>query len=85
MTHANHPHRLNLVTAYAHAYRQASTQGPAAAAFPARTPARPPRPPARLPRTPARPPAGTGQARQPAPARADAMTGPATTSSRKET
>ena len=36
MTDANHPYRLNLVTAYAHAYRQASTQGPAAAASPAR-------------------------------------------------
>ena len=36
MTDANHPHRLALVTAYAQAYRQASTQGPAAAASPAR-------------------------------------------------
>jgi len=36
MTDANHPYRLNLVTAYAEAYRQASAQGPAAAAAPAR-------------------------------------------------
>jgi hypothetical protein len=36
MTGANHPYRLNLVTAYAQAYRQASTQSPAAAASPAR-------------------------------------------------
>lgn len=36
MTGANYPYRLNLVTAYAQAYRQASTQGPAAAASPAR-------------------------------------------------
>ena len=51
--------------------------------FPA-TLARPPRLPGRLP-GPGRPP-GTGQARQPAPARAGVMTGPAkTSSSRKET
>ena len=36
MTDANYPHRLNLVTAYAHAYRQARTPGPATAASPAR-------------------------------------------------
>jgi hypothetical protein len=36
MTDANHPHRLALATAYAQAYRQASTQGSAAAASPAR-------------------------------------------------
>ena len=36
MTDANAPYRLALVTAYAEAYRQASTQGPAAAASPAR-------------------------------------------------
>jgi hypothetical protein len=36
MTGANYPYRLNLVTAYAQAYRQASTEGPAAAASPAR-------------------------------------------------
>jgi hypothetical protein len=36
MTGANHPHRLALVTAYAHAHRQASTPGQAAAASPAR-------------------------------------------------
>ena len=36
MIDANYPHRLNLVTAYAHAYRQASIQGPATAAYPAR-------------------------------------------------
>ena len=35
MTDANAPYRLALVTAYAEAYRQASTQGPAAAASPA--------------------------------------------------
>ena len=46
--------------------------------------ARPLRLPGRLPRT--RPPAGHGQARQAAPARAGVMTGPAkTSSSRKET
>jgi hypothetical protein len=56
MTDANSPHRLALVTAYAEAYRQASTQGRAAAASPARIAAqgfpRHPGPPA----TPARPP-----------------------------
>jgi hypothetical protein len=36
MTGANHPYRLNLVTAYAQAYRQAIMHGPAAAASPAR-------------------------------------------------
>ena len=36
MTGANYPYRLNLVTAYAQAYRQASTHGPATAASPAR-------------------------------------------------
>ena len=56
MTGANYPYRLNLVTAYAQAYRQASTQGPAAAASPARIaaegfPHRPGRP-----ATPAGPP-----------------------------
>ena len=35
MTDANAPYRLALVTAYAEAYRQASTQGPTAAASPA--------------------------------------------------
>jgi hypothetical protein len=55
MTDANAPHRLALVAAYAEAYRQASTQGPAAAASPARIAAQgfphPPGPPI----TPARP------------------------------
>jgi hypothetical protein len=36
MTDANHPYRLNLVTAYAQAYRQASTQGLTPAASTAR-------------------------------------------------
>jgi hypothetical protein len=36
MTGANYPYRLNLVTAYAQAYQQASMQGPAAAASPPR-------------------------------------------------
>ena len=82
MTDANYPHRLALVTAYAQAYRQASTQGPAAAASPARIAAQ------GFPRHPGPPaPAAPGQARQAGPpARAGAMTGPAkTSSSRKET
>ena len=55
MTGANYPYRLNLVTAYAQAYRQASTQGPAAAASPARIAAQGfPRHPGR-PATPAGP------------------------------
>jgi hypothetical protein len=49
MTDANAPYRLTLVTAYAEAYRQASTQGPAAVASPARIAAQgfphPPGPP----------------------------------------
>ena len=85
MTDANYPHRLNLVTAYAHAYRQASIQGPATAASPARIAAqgflRHPGPAA----TPAEQDPATRQALQPTLARAGAMTGPATTSSRKET
>jgi hypothetical protein len=36
MTDASYPHRLNLVTAYAQAYLQASTEDPAADASPAR-------------------------------------------------
>ena len=57
MTDANYPYRLNLVTAYAQAYRQASTQGPAAAASPARIAAEGfPHHPGR-PATPAGPPA----------------------------
>jgi hypothetical protein len=65
MTDANAPYRLALVTAYTQAYRQASTQGPAAAASPARIAAqgfpRHPGPPA----TPAAtdPPAGQARAR----------------------
>ena len=56
MTGANYPYRLNLVTAYAQAYRQASTQGPAAAASPARIAAEGfPHHPGR-PATPAGPP-----------------------------
>jgi len=55
MTGANYPYRLNLVTAYAQAYRQASTQGPAAAASAARIAAEGfPRHPGR-PATPAGP------------------------------
>ena len=92
MTDANAPYRLALVTAYAEAYRHASTHGPAAATSPAasRPRASPPPWPARHACRagcpgPGRPP-GTGQARQPAPARAGVMTGPAkTSSSRKET
>ena len=60
MTDANDPYRLALVTAYAEAYRQASTQGPAAAASPARIAAQgfprqpgPPAAPGRCPPTPA--------------------------------
>ena len=49
MTDANAPYRLALVTAYAEAYRQASTHGPASAASPARIAAQgfphPPGPP----------------------------------------
>ena len=56
MTGANYPYRLNLVTAYAQAYRQASTQGPAAAASPARIAAEGfPTVPAGPPRLPDRP------------------------------
>ena len=56
MTGANYPYRLNLVTAYAQAYRQASTQGPAAAASPARIAAEGfPHHPAGPPRLPDRP------------------------------
>ena len=66
MTDANYPHRLALVTAYAQAYRQASTQGPAAAASPARIATqgfpRHPGPPGRLPR--ASPAAGPGTGRR---------------------
>jgi hypothetical protein len=40
MTDANHPYRLALVTAYAEAYQQASTQGPPSAISPARIAAR---------------------------------------------
>ena len=91
MTDANAPYRLALVTAYAQAYRQASTQGPAAAASPGpyRSPGLPlpPRPARRACRAecpgPGRPP-GTGQARPPAPARAGVMAGPARTSSRRK-
>lgn len=59
MTDANHPHRLALVTAYAHAYRQAAPQPSAAAASPARMaaedfPRRPgqPAPPGNTPAAP---------------------------------
>ena len=64
MTEANAPYRLALVTAYAEAYRQASTQDPAAAASPARIAAqgfpRHPGPPA----TPAGPAAPDQPARR---------------------
>ncbi len=63
-TDANAPYRLALVTAYAEAYRQASTQGPAAAASPARIVAqgfpRRPGPPA----TPAEPVSAEPSARR---------------------
>ena len=64
MTGANYPYRLNLVTAYAQAYQQASMQGPAAAASPARIAAEGfPRHPGR-PATPAGPTAPDPAARR---------------------
>ena len=67
MTDANAPYRLALVTAYAEAYRQASTQGPAAAASPARIAAQGFPHPSGAPITPAGPTAPDPAAR---PARA---------------